>query len=230
MNPDRKTAVIVGIFFIAATIAGILSIVFGPEMEGPDYLNNLSANESQAILGALFEFTMAVMIVGIPIYLYSVLKKYNTALAIGYIVFRVIEVVFFIFGAVCLLMLLTLSRAYVIAEAPDTTCFQTIAVLLLAVREWGGGVFSTIIFSLSALILNYILYRSRLLPRWLSAWGIIGATLYLGSGILPFLGHETRSTICNLMEAPLALEEMVFAIWLIVKGFNQYEIAPDNVN
>jgi hypothetical protein len=120
---------------------------------------------------------------------------------------------------------LTLSQKYVIAGAPDASYFQTLATLLLAVREWEGGVFSVFVFSLSALILNYILYRSLRIPRWLSMWGLIGATLYLGSGFLPLLGHDTRSTIFLLLEAPLALREMIFAVLLIVKGFDPSAIA-----
>ena len=220
MDPNRKIAIIVGVLFIAATVAGIISVVFGPNLDAPDYLANLSANKNQALIGGFFEFTMAVLIVGIPIFMYPILKKYNEALALGYVVFRTIEVVFFTVCAISLLTLLTLSQEFVIAGAPDASYFQTLATLLLAVREWGGGVFSTIVFSISALMLNYILYRSKLIPRWLSGWGLIGATLYLGSGFLPLIGHGSRSTIYLLMEAPLGLNEMVFAVWLIVKGFN----------
>jgi hypothetical protein len=220
MNSNRKTAIIVGVLFIAATVAGIISVVFGPNLDAPDYLANLSANENQVLIGGLFEFTMAVLIAGIPIFMYPILKKYNEALALGYVVFRTIEVVFFTVCAISLLTLLTLSQEFVIAGVPDASYFQTLATLLLAVREWGGGVFSTIVFSLSALMLNYILYRSKLIPRWLSGWGLIGATLYLGSGFLPLIGHDPRSMIYLLMEAPLGLNEMVFAVWLIIRGFN----------
>jgi hypothetical protein len=229
MNSDRKTAIIVGVLFITATIAGLLSEVFGPNLDAPDYLANLSTNENQVLIGALLVFTMAVLIAGIPIYLYPILKKYNEALALGYVVFRTIEVVFFIVCAISLLTLLTLSQEFVITGTPDASYFQTLATLLLAVREWGGGVFSTIVFSLSALILNYILYRSKLIPRWLSGWGLIGAALYLGSGFLPLFGYDSRSTIYLLMEAPLGLNEMVFAVWLIVKGFNPSAIASGSV-
>jgi hypothetical protein len=220
MNSNRKTAIIVGVLFIAATVAGIISVVFGPNLDAPDYLANLSANENQVLIGGLFEFTMAVLIAGIPIFMYPILKKYNEALALGYVVFRTIEVVIFTVCAISLLTLLTLSQEFVIAGVPDASYFQTLATLLLAVREWGGGVFSTIVFSLSALMLNYILYRSKLIPRWLSGWGLIGATLYLGSGFLPLIGHDPRSMIYLLMEAPLGLNEMVFAVWLIIRGFN----------
>ncbi len=228
MNSNRKTAIIVGVLFIAATVAGIISRVFGPNLDAPDYLANLSTNENQVLIGGLFEFTMAVLIAGIPVFMYPLLKKYNEALALGYVVFRTIEVVIFTVGAISLLTLLTLSQEFVIAGTPDASYFQTLATLLLAVREWGGGVFSTIVFSLSALMLNYIFYRSKFIPRWLSGWGLIGATLYLGSGFLPLFGHDPRSTIYLLMEAPLALQEMVFAVWLIVKGFNPSAIVSES--
>jgi hypothetical protein len=124
---------------------------------------------------------------------------------------------------------LTLSQEFVIAGTPDASYFQTLATLLLAVREWAGGVFATIVFSLSALILNYILYRSKLIHRWLSMWGLIGAILYLGSGFLPLFGYDPRSTIYLLMEAPTFLQEMVLAAWLIGKGFNPSAIASESV-
>jgi hypothetical protein len=82
--------------------------------------------------------------------------------------------------------------------------------------------------SLSALMLNYVLYRSKLVPRWLSGWGLIGAVLYLASGFLPLIGYDSRSTIYVILEAPLGVCEMVFAVWLIVKGFNPSAITPES--
>ena len=78
-------------------------------------------------------------------------------------------------------------------------------------------------------MLNYILYQTKLIPRWLSGWGFIGAILYLASGFLPLFGYDSRSTTYALMEAPLGLNEMVFAVWLIVKGFNSSAIASEPV-
>lgn len=229
MNSNRKTAITVGVFYILATVAGILSAVFGPDTDALDYLAKLTANQNRVMTGALLEFTMAVMIVGISIYLYPILNKYYETLASGYVVFRTIEVVILAFCAISLLILLTLSQDFVFAGTPDNSWFQTSGNLLLAVREWGGGVFSAIVFSLSALILNFILYRSLLIPRWLSGWGLIGATLYLVSGFLPLFGHDPRSTIYLLMEAFLGVWEMVFAVWLIVKGFNPSAITSRSV-
>jgi hypothetical protein len=84
------------------------------------------------------------------------------------------------------------------------------------------------VFGLSALKLNYVLYRTKLVPRGLSVWGFIGAALYFASGFLPLVGYGSRSTIYLLMEAPLGLQEMAFAVWLIVKGFDPAAIASQS--
>jgi hypothetical protein len=225
MNSNRKTAIIVGVLYIAGTVAGILSEVLGPDLDASGYLANLSSNDTRLLTKGLLEFTMSVLTIGIPIFLYPILKEYNKALALGHIVFRSFETAFHTVCAISLLTLLTLSQEFVSAGTPDTSYFHTTATLLLAVRVWAGGVFATIVFSLSAMILNYILYQSRLIPRWLSVCGLIGATLYLGSGFLPLFGQGPRSTIYILMEVPLALWEMFFAVWLVVKGFNLSAIA-----
>ena len=197
MNTNRKTAISVGVFYIGATVAAILSKVFGPNLAAPDYLANLPANENKLIIQALLEFSMAILILGIAIWLYQVLKKQNKTLALGFVVTRTIEAVIITVGVISLLTLLTISQEFVKAGAPDASYFQTLGTLLLAVSEWGGGVCSTIVFSLSALMLNSILYRSKLIPRWISGWGFIGAILYLASGFLPLFGYGTNSTIYN---------------------------------
>jgi len=127
----------VGVLYIVGTVAGIISKVFGPNLNAPDFLANLSANKDQVLIGGLFTFTMAILTVGIPIYLYPILEKYNKALALGHVVFRTIETVFFTVCAISLLTLLTLSQEFVIAGTPDASYFQTLATLLLAVPEWG---------------------------------------------------------------------------------------------
>ena len=87
------------------------------------------------------------------------------------------------------------------------------------INNW-NSLISTIVFSISALILNYILYRSKLIPRWLAIWGLIGAACVLLYGLLGLFGLTADSVTLNLLAAPIAIQEMVFAVWLIVKGFN----------
>jgi len=222
MNSYRKTAIIVGVLFIIATAATMLSLVgTEPILDAPDYLINVSANENQVIIGALFMLIDAVAVSGIAIIMYPILKKYNEVLALGYIGARVVECVLFIIYVIILLSLLTLSQEFVKAGAPDVSYFQTGGTLLLAASDWAFSLGLGLIFTLSALILNYSLYQSKLIPRWLSGWGLVGATLVFALTLLEFFSIN----LTEILNFPIALQEMVFAVWLIFKGFNSSAIA-----
>ena len=234
MNSNRKTAIIVGVLFITSTVTGILSIVFlGSILDTSDYLIKVSENENQVIIGALLELIMAAAFVGIPVMLFPILKKHNKSIALGYVVARIFEAVLVVVGVISLLSLLTLSQEYGQAGAPDASFFQTLGTLSLAVRDWTHLLGPMIFASLGALMFNYLLYISKLIPRFISVWGLIGATLFLAAGLLGMFGIGSFSTISNILVLPHALQEMFLAVWLIVKGFNSSAIAsesakPDN--
>ncbi len=220
---NRKTARTVGTLFIIATIAGLLSVLATGPLNTPDYLSNVAANGNQIILGALFVLIMGVAIALIPVVLFPILKKHNEALALGYVVLRTLEVVTFIAIVISFLLLLTLSREYVQAGAENVSQYQTLGTLFLAAVRWINLV-TIIVFSLSALILNYIFHQSKLIPRWLSVWGLIGATLHLAGGLAGIFGLDQA----DFLAAPIGLQEMVYAIWLIVKGFNSSAITSES--
>jgi hypothetical protein len=221
MNTNKMTARIVGLLFIIGTVAGVLSVVFaGPILDDPDYLVKVSANENQIIIGALFFLTMAFALAVVPVMMFPIFKKHNEALALGYVVFRGgLETVTYFAGVISWLLLITLSQEYVKAGASDASYFQTLGTLLLEAGDWSDGI-STLAFSLGALMFYYLLYQSRLIPRWLSGWGLFGATLVLAVGLLGLFG-----VALEILWAPLAVQEMVLALWLIVKGFNPSAIA-----
>ena len=95
----------------------------------------------------------------------------------------------------------------------------------LAIRNWGYGMIAPIVFSLGSLIFYYLLYKSKLIPHWLSVWGLIGATLFLASAFLPLLSYVSSTTLVYL-HLTGAVNQMVLAAWLIVKGFNSSAILP----
>ena len=230
MNSNRKTAIIVGVLFITATVTALLSFGFiGPILDDPDYLINVSANKNQMLIGVLFELILAGAVVGIAVFMFPILKKHNEALALGYVGARIFEGLIIIVGSISYLSLLTLSQEYVVG-APDASHFQALGTLLLAVHDWsfllGGGAF---VFCVTALILNYLLYQSKLVPRFISVWGLIGAILMLVSGLLSMFdlspSPTATSTISIFLFLPIAVNEMFLAVWLIVKGFNPSAIA-----
>jgi hypothetical protein len=224
-NKEKKTARIVGLLFITATVASSLGFaILDPILNAPDILVSVSANTTQVMIGVLLLLIDSAAVVGIAVLMFPILEKCNEALALGYVGFRVIEATVIIVASIILLSLLTLSQEYVQAAAPDASCFQTLGSLLLAVWDWALLLGIMIVFGLTALILNYLLYQSELIPRWLSGWGLIGAILLLAAGLLEIFDIN----LTDLINLPIALQEMVFAIWLIVKGFNSSAIASES--
>ena len=225
MSTHRKTAGIVGILFIIGTVSGILSgVVTAPIRMGAAYPLNIDAGETEWIIGTLLVLLMGLSLAMVPVLLYPIFRKRNEALAMGSVVFRgVFEaicemcLVFSMFG------LLTLSELYGKVGAVDALNLQALGSLLIASGEWiqmiGG-----IVFSIGTLMIFILFFQTRLIPRWLSGWGVLGAVLYFTAKIVSMFGplHIApliESGIGQLM-IPTAIQEMVFAVWMIVKGFN----------
>lgn len=222
MNSHRKTGIIVGVLLIACTATTILSLsLLKPILDDPEYLISLTQNESLVIVAAIFEFIWAATAMGIVISLYPIIRKHNEALSIGAVSFRVVEGVFVFVGTLGLLSLLALSHAFIRAGGPDASYFQTIGTVLLAARHYANDGIVLINFCLGALLYYFVFYQSKLIPRWLSSWGIFGAALSLGVTLYSLFNPGfVVSWVHTLLNAPIAFQEMVLAVWLIVKGFN----------
>lgn len=222
MNTYRKTAITVGALFIVCTVASILGPSLVISINSPNYLNYLAGNPVQIITAALLEFIWAATGAGITIGLYPLLKKHNEALALGSVSFRVVEGVFVLIGTLSLLSLLTLSQESIATGTSGAASSQTLGTLLLALRDWQLHVISGLAFSLGALMYYVILYRANLIPRWLSGWGALGAILSLTATVLASFARDFgMESVHTYLSIPIGLNELVFAAWLIVKGFNQ---------
>jgi hypothetical protein len=229
MNSTRKTAIIVGALFIAATVSSSLYYAFiTPILDAPDYLIQVSENANQVTLGVLLYLIDNAAVVVIPIMLFPIFRKYNEALALVYVGARIIESVTVIVGHIGLLSLLTLSQEYVQAVPTDASHFQAIGALLLSIIDWSHLLSVEIVFALTPLILNYLLFKSKLVPRFISVWGLIGAILLLAEGLLGMFGIGPTAEV-SIFSLIILVQEMVFAVWLIVKGFNPSAIASQTV-
>ena len=220
MNANKTTARTVGILYIIGTVAGILSVVAtGPVRGAQDYLVAVPANETRLVVGALCVLTMGLALAMVPVVMFPILKRHNEALALGYVVLRGgLEAVGYVVITTSWLLLVPLSQVY--AGVLDAANLQALGTLLL-VENPIGPVF-TVAFSLGALIFYYLLFQTKLVPRWLSGWGLIALVPYvISGGFLAIFGVlDPLSPISSIMQLPLALQEMVLAVWLIVRGFN----------
>jgi len=217
----QNTARYVGVLLIVGTVAGVLSYVFTGTITGdPDYLVQVSLNENKIIIGALLVLIMGFFLAMVPVMMFPIFKNYNETLALGAVVFRgVLEAFSYIAVAISLLLLLAVSQEYVKAGTPDVSCYRTLASIILIAIDRIGQIVG-IVFSLGALMIYSLFYQSKLIPQWLSIWGLAGAVFYLSVPLLSLFG-----LVLEFLYIPLAVQEMILAIWLIVKGFNAPAVA-----
>jgi hypothetical protein len=218
MNTTRKIAVITGVIFIIATAAVFVADAFTPDLNGMGYLTRFSENKNQVAVGALFYLVTAFTSGSIAIAMYPVMKGSNASLALGSVIFRALEAAFYMVEVVCLLSMLTISQQFTAAGAADRTLLQTIGNSLVIIRNWAALV-AVFAFCLGAFLYYTLFFQSRLIPRWLSGFGIIAIILMMTACVLSlFSGNQITSYIP--LAFPIFLQEMVLAVWLIAKGFN----------
>jgi hypothetical protein len=219
MLTSRSDARVVGVLFIVASVTAIVggSMAALP-LDDADYLISVAGQGPQVTSGVLLLVVQTVAVVGIAVLLYPVLSGEHRGLALGYVAARTIEGVMVLVGALSILALLTLSRDHAAAVGA-----VPLGDVLVAVYDWSYLVGPMLFFSLSALILYPLLLQGRLVPAWLSVWGLVGGLLLLGRTVAEMYGADLSGALQGLLAAPIGVNEMVLAGWLIVKGFS---VAP----
>jgi hypothetical protein len=213
----KKTARIVGILYIIGTVAGILSVPFLNAVKSADYLAEIAGNPNALVIGAVLELVMGFALAMIPVFMLPILRKHSEVAGVGYVIFRgALETCSYIIQAVCFLALSSLGAAYA-ASGQGAAQLLGSGAALKAITDSSVTAF---VFGAGALIFYTALYKYKLLPRWLSCFGIIAILLHIASGMLVLFGVQENFDTGNLvMNLPIAVQEMVMAVWLIVKGF-----------
>ncbi|WP_284646622.1 DUF4386 domain-containing protein [Paenibacillus silviterrae] len=225
MSANQKTAKIVGVLFILAAVTSIIGLLlYDPILNHPDYLTNGYANKTQVISGALFELILVCSAIGTSIMMYPLFRRHNESIALGYVCFRFLEAVLITVGVLSVLALLTLSQDFVNAPAPDASSYQAAGTLLTAIHDWTFMLGPNFMLGINTMMCSYLLYKSKLVPRFISYMGLTGAALIFIAALLEMYGVILQLSAWGAVLAiPVALYEMTLAVWLLVKGFH---VAP----
>lgn len=218
MSSIRRIAITTGVLFIIATVASLVGAALLPSLTGMNYLNGVAAHESQTTASALMYLIGAFLSVGIAISIYPLIKRSAAGLALGSVVFRALEATMYMAGVVSLLSLLPVSQHFMTAGSAERTSLQAIGDSLVSVHD-SSSVLGVFAFSVGAFMYYYFFWRSRLIPRWLSGWGIVGVILMLAACVLALTNGNPVTSYVPLA-APIGVQELVLAVWLLVKGFN----------
>jgi len=218
-RPDTVTARVAGALLIAATVASLLSTaLLNPVFSGSDYLLKISAHQDRILAGGFFQIVAAFASAGIAVSLYPVVRRHGEALALGSVGFRLLEGGLYLVAAIGTFLLLQVGQDTT-AGSPVPPYLQTSGALLQTLRDQ-AGLAGVLAFYLGASMYYYVFYRSRLIPRWLSGWGLAGTALGALAGLLVLFrvtGYMSAPQV--VLNLPIGVNEMVLAIWLLVRGF-----------
>jgi hypothetical protein len=212
-HPGRGVARAAGLLLVLATVTVMAADALEPTFA------SMARHPDQLAVSLLLRIVAAGASVGIAITLYPVLRRVDEALAAGSVVFRTIEAVMYLIGVVAALSLLPLSEHSTSAKGADAVAIRAIADSLTTVRH-SAGLIAVFTFAAGALMYYWVFYQARLVPRWLSAWGLLATVTILLACLLSLL--QSRPVADYLfLAAPIFLQEIVLGVWLLAKGFNK---------
>lgn len=214
----KRHAVITGLFFITATVTAIIGLaLYKPVIDAADPFTAASMQPGRIALGALFEILLSIANCGTALMMLPVLSLVSKRLGPAYVVFRSLEVVAILVGAVCMLTLASISTRYGL----DASASQAIGSTLIALHDWTFVFGPHVMLGVNTIAYSYLFFRSGLVPRPLAVLGITGAVLILIVGGIEVLGVISPYSATTLLLAlPIAVYEMVLAGRLIITGFN----------
>jgi hypothetical protein len=225
MKPNNNNAIAAGILFILAAVAAMIGVLlYNPILTDPEYIIKGTTHETQIAWGAFFEILTAFAVIGTPIALYPVLKKYNRSLALAIVSFRLLEGTMIIVGILSLLSIVTLSHEFSKEVNPDTASYLMAGKSLLALHHWTFLFGPNLALGPSTFLTGYLLYVSKLVPRFISILGLAGGVLIFTCAILVIFGFFPQLSLWGgLLALPVFLYEMSLAIRLLAKGFSSPE-------
>jgi hypothetical protein len=220
---SKTTARIVGALFLASNVTFLLGafVFVEPLLSDPEYLSLISENRSQVVLGALLEITNAVAYIGIAVLVFPIFRQRFKSMALWYVSFRIIEFVMQSISSLSPMVLVTLSERAVSVGDAASGSLQTAGLLLIEHRAWAFQMVS-ISLILGAVVFYTMLYKSKLIPRFISVWGLIAAALVIGTALMGMFDIDPG--IFEFLGVFMLLNEVFLGLWLIFKGFNSSAI------
>jgi hypothetical protein len=222
MDSLRKTSLVAGVLYLI-TFVSIPTLALYSSVHDPSFIAG-PGPDAPVLFGGILEVIVAFAGIGTAIALYPVLKRQNQGVALGFVGARIVEACSIIAGVVSLLVLVALRQAGAGAGAP------VIGQMLVALYDKTFLLGQSLMPVVNALLLGTLLYRSRLVPRFLPVLAFVGAPLLLAADAATLFGLIGRSSgVAALLVIPDALWELLLGIWLAFKGFKPSPITAGMV-
>jgi hypothetical protein len=228
VREHRAAATTAGILYIIGTVSGVLSkaVAYFPAHNAEDPLAYAASHPDAMATGALLVLVMGLSLALVPVVLFPVLRRLDEVLATGYLIIRgAVEATTYVIVAIAWLMLVPLADTMAAGPGASSPVGERLGNLVL--DSEGASIVMSLVFCFGGALFYVLLYRSRIVPRWIASWGLLALPLYAVAYLLAMYGAVgINSAQVNLMALPLALQEMVLAIWMIARGFRPAVDSP----
>jgi hypothetical protein len=228
VNSARKIALVTGVFFMITIIPSPIAqfVLYDSVLNDVDYIVGAGA-DANVRLGAFLEVIIAIAIIGTAVTLFPLLKRQHEGFALGYVAARIFESTMIVVGIIGLLSVVTLRQEFAAGVAgAEAASLVEVGRSLVAIHDWTFLLGPGLMPGLNDIMLGYLLYTSRLVPRALALLGIVAGPVHFASFVAVLLGViEAGSVGQGIASIPVAAFEVILGIWLIVKGFNPSAVA-----
>jgi len=227
MSPSRKAAFAGGALYVITFLASIPALpLLDPVLSNPSFILG-SGSETSVLWGCFFDLINALAGVGSAVALYPVVKRYGQSLALGIVTTRIFEMAVIMVGVISLLAVVTLRQ--VGATGAEAQSLVIAGRSLVAVRDWTFLLGPGFICGVNAAVLGTVLYRSRLVPRWIPLTGLVGAPFFIAASVVTSLlaGTPEISVWSAVATAPIFVWELALGIYLMVKGFKPTAVTEE---
>jgi hypothetical protein len=228
MSSARRTALAAGVLFIITFISAIGgALLYGPVLSDPGYVSGAGA-DTRVFSGALLEVILIIANIGTAIVLFPILKRQNEAMALGYVAARLMESALIVIGIVSLLSVVTLRQD---AAGADPGSLVAVGKSLVAIHDWTFLLGPGFVVGIgNGLMLGYLMYKSGLVPRRLTLFGLVGGPLVMASGIGVLFGaFEAGSAWQGIATIPEIIWEASLGIYLTFRGFKPSRLLGENI-
>lgn len=221
MTSTRRTAIVAGVFFLITEVTAIAGVLlYGSVLGTPDFIVSPTVDDTGVRAGAFLEVLLAIAVVGTAVTLYPIIKRQNEGMALGHVAGRLIEATIIAVGAISLLAVVTMRHDLAGTTGAEAATAATVGQSLVAVHNWTFLFGPKLALGVNTVLLAYLMYRSRLVPRAIAVLGLVGGSLIFASGTAVLFGlYEDLSVPGVAAAAPVLAWELSVATWMIVKGF-----------
>lgn len=219
---SRKLAITVGTLYLITHVTSIGAFaLYEPVLNHTDYVVG-SGSDTQVLIGVLFEIILTLAVVGTAVTLFPVMKRWNEGVALGYVGFRTLEAGIIAVGVIPLLAVVTLRQQMVDTVGADPAALMTVSSVLVALYQWTVLLGPGLVCGTNTVLMAYLMYRSRLVPRFIPRLGLVGGPLIFIVNTAKMFGFvEQNASLLLIAVVPIFAWEVSLALWLILKGFKQ---------